>query len=47
MCLFSDNYKDIVSDITNTKIEDNKINLYLFRGEDVLIVGKKRNGFQQ
>lgn len=29
----SDNYKDIVSDITNTKIEDNKINLYLFRGE--------------
>ena len=30
----SKDYKDIVSDITNTKVENKKINLYLFHGRD-------------
>ena len=30
----SDNYKDIVHDITDTKVDNNKINLYLFHGKE-------------
>ena len=30
----SDNYNDVVADITDTEIEENKINLYLFHGAE-------------
>lgn len=30
---YSSDYKDVVAPITDTKVDDNKINLYLFRGD--------------
>ena len=43
----SKDYKDVVSDITNTKVEKKKINLYLFHGKECPHCEEERNWLKE